>query len=83
MLISGTGLKPYCFLFPNENGCSPGERYNKNGEKEMNNFINYKKINFQKNNLQKISDFVSMIVFIGTVLYLLLNFILFYKKKRF
>ena len=76
-------LKPYCFLFPNENRCRPGERYNKNEEKELNNFLNYKKIKFKKNNFQKISDFVSMIIFIGTMLYLLINIMLFYKKRNF
>ena len=76
-------FKPYCFLFQMKMDVGLSERYNRNEEKELNNFLNYKKIKFKKNSFQKISDFISLIIFIGTILYLFINFILFYKKKNF
>lgn len=74
-------LKPSCFLFPSENGCKPGETFNKSEEEELNNFLNYKKTKFKKNNFQKIFDLVSLITFISSIIYIFINFAFLFKKN--
>lgn len=74
-------LKPSCFLFPSENGCKPGETFNKSEEEELTNFLNYKKTKFKKNNFQNIFDLVSLITFISSMIYIFINFAFLFKKN--
>ena len=64
-------FNPSCFIFPNENNCKPGDLFHKNQINELENFLNYKKFNFQISNIQKIFNIISILSVIFTFSYLL------------
>ena len=67
-------LDPSCFIFPSENNCKPGDLFNKNKEKDFVNLINYKEFKFNKNYLQTIFDYLSLIVFLIVIISIIINF---------
>ena len=72
-------FNPSCFLFPNENNCLPGDLFDKTKEKNLENFLNYKKFDFRKNIVQNISDYLSLFSLIMVIIFLIRNLYL-YKK---
>ena len=73
-------FNPSCFLFPSENNCLPGDLFDKKEKENLQNFLSYKKFNFKKNNIQNISDYLSLFSFLIIITMLLRNLYL-YKKK--
>lgn len=79
-----TFFKPFCFLFPDENNCIPGDIFEKEEFENMKNFLNYEKIEFKQNKIQIISNYVSLfsfILFFVFIIYYLVSFILKMRKK--
>ena len=74
-------LNPSCFLFPDENGCQPGDLFGKDQENNLFNFLKYKKINFKKNIIQNISDYISFITFLILLFLLIKNLYFLFRKK--
>ena len=73
-------LNPSCFLFPGENNCNPGDLFKKSQIKNLNKFLEYKKIQFEKPLIQTTSDYISLLTFIFSLFFLIQNFYK-YKKK--
>ena len=70
---------PSCFLFPNENGCLPGDFFKKEEIKNLELFLNYKKFKFKQSKLQIISNYISVIIlllFIFFIIFYLFRFLL-------
>lgn len=73
-------FNPSCFLFPNENNCLPGDLFSKSQEKSLKNFLNYEKIDFKKNKIQNISDYISLFSFLILIIFLIRN--LYFLRKK-
>ena len=73
-------FKPMCLLFPKENNCEVGDVYSVNDEKELTNFVNYYPVNFKVSYIQQIFDFTSTITLISSIIFIIINFII-YKKN--
>ena len=73
-------FNPSCFLFPSENNCLPGDLFDKKEKENLQNFLSYKKFHFKKNNIQNISDYLSLFSFLIIITLLMRNLYL-YKKK--
>jgi len=70
-------LNPSCFIFPEENNCLPGDMFKKSQINELENFLNYKNFKFKLSKLQKIFNYVSLIILIFS-----LCFIIYYLIKK-
>ena len=75
-------FNPSCFIFPNENDCMPGDLVDKSSKKNLENFLNYKKFDFKKNNIQIIFDYISLVSLFFSIVYLIINLYLFKKKPE-
>ena len=64
-------FNPSCFVFPNENNCSPGDLFKKNQIKELENFLNYKNFNFKLSKSQKIFNYLSVITLFLSIFYII------------
>ena len=71
-------FNPSCFIFPNENNCQPGDLFKKDQIKELDQFLNYKTFEFKISKSQKITNYLSIISLIISMIY-----IIYYVIKRF
>ena len=74
-------LNPSCFLFPKENNCVPGDLFTINQKKDLEKFLKYKSINFKKNIIQYIFDYLSIATFLFLLVLIFVNCFFYYKKK--
>ena len=72
-------LNPSCFLFPEKNNCKPGDLFKKTQKKNLDNFLEYKQLEFKKNFIQTISNYISLLTFVFLIIYLI---IIFYNLKK-
>ena len=70
-------FNPSCFIFPNENNCQPGDVFKKDQIKELDQFLNYKTFEFKMSKSQKITNYLSIISLIISMIY-----IIYYVIKR-
>ena len=70
-------FNPSCFLFPEENDCLPGDTFKVSEKEKLIKFTNYEKFEFKQNKIQIFSNYISIFVFIGSLLYLIYHFIIF------
>ena len=75
-------FNPSCFLFPKENNCLPGDTFRISEKEKLIKFANYKKFEFKQNKFQIVSNYISIFTFIGCLLYLIYNFIIFIYNLR-
>ncbi len=52
---------PSCFLFPEENSCSPGERFSTRERQSLDQLLRYQPLAFVKSRQQQIADMVSLL----------------------
>ena len=71
-------FNPSCFIFPNENNCQPGDVFKKEQIKELDQFLNYKTFEFKMSKSQKITNYLSIISLIFSIIY-----IIYYVIRRF
>jgi len=64
-------FNPSCFVFPEENGCKPGDFFKEGQMNELENFLNYKNFNFQISKSQTLFNFISLISFLMTILFII------------
>ena len=74
-------LNPSCFLFPKENNCVPGDLFTINQKKDLEKFLKYKSINFKKNIIQYIFDYLSIATLLFLLVLIFINCFFYYKKK--
>ena len=70
-------FNPSCFVFPNENGCKPGDFFKEDQMNELENFLNYKNFNFQISKSQSLFNLISLISFLMTI-----SFIIYYLIRK-
>ena len=75
-------FNPSCFLFPEENNCLPGDTFKIMDKEKLIKFANYKKFEFKQNKFQIISNYISIIIFMGCLLYLIYHFFIFIYNLR-
>ena len=75
-------FNPSCFLFPEENNCSPGDLFKISEKEKLIKFTTFNKFDFKKNKLQIISNYISILTFIGCFLYLIYSFVIFIYNLR-
>ena len=75
-------FNPSCFLFPEENNCLPGDTFKILDKEKLVKFSNYKKFEFKQNKFQIISNYISIITFMGCLLYLIYLFFIFIYNLR-
>ena len=75
-------FNPSCFLFPEENNCSPGDLFKISEKEKLIKFTTFNKFDFKKNRLQIISNYISILTFIGCFLYLIYSFVIFIYNLR-
>jgi hypothetical protein len=71
---------PACFVFPSENHCRPGDHFTTKQNEAAAQFINYHQFPFSIPLIQRISNFITLLSLISTIL-LLVFFLLCNKKK--
>ena len=64
-------FNPSCFLFPEENNCSPGDTFKISDKDKLIDFTNYRKFEFMQNKMQVIANYISVITIFGCLLYLI------------
>ena len=64
-------FNPSCFVFPDENGCKPGDFFKENQMNDLENFLNYKNFNFQVSKSQTLFNFISLISFLMSILFII------------
>jgi hypothetical protein len=74
---------PVCFLFPKENSCEIGDRLKKTEKDKLDNLTNYKPINFNKPTLQKITNLISLLTFLLSIIFIFSYLIKYLKNKKF
>ena len=77
-------FNPSCFLYPEENNCSPGDTFKISEKEKLIQFANYQQFKFKQNKIQIFSNYISFSTFLLSLLYLvycLAKFIFGYKKK--
>ncbi len=57
-------FNPACFLYPDDNFCKPGDLFKTNEELNLYKFINYNNYSFNIPLYQKISNYISLTIFI-------------------
>ena len=75
-------FNPSCFLFPKENNCLPGDTFKILEKEKLIKFTKYKKFEFQQSKFQIISNYVSIFTFLGCLIYLMYNFLIFINNLR-
>ena len=70
-------FNPSCFVFPNENGCKPGDFFKESQLNELENFLNYKNFNFQISKSQSFFNYLSLISFL-----MIISFIIYYLIRK-
>ena len=70
-------FNPSCFVFPNENGCKPGDFFKESQMDELENFLNYKNFNFQISKSQSLFNYLSLISFL-----MIISFIIYYLIRK-
>ena len=70
-------FNPSCFVFPNENGCKPGDFFKESQLNELENFLNYKNFNFQISKSQSFFNYLSLISFL-----MIISFIIYYLVRK-
>ena len=75
-------FNPSCFLFPKENNCFPGDTFKISEKENLIKFTSYKKFAFKQNQIQIISNYISILTFISCLLYLVFHFIIFIYNLR-
>ncbi len=63
---------PACYIFPEENNCSPGDHFTSNQKEELMSFVNYKGFEFNMSKEQYFFNWISLIAFIISFLYILI-----------
>ena len=63
---------PACYIFPEENNCSPGDHFTSEQKEELVNFLNYRGFEFNMSKEQYFFNWLSLIVFIISFLYILI-----------
>ena len=81
-IMSVMFFNPSCFLFPEENNCLPGETFKISEKDKLVKFTSYKKFNFRQNKFQIISNYISFLSFMGSLLYLVYSFLIFIYNSR-
>ena len=74
-------FNPSCFVFPKENNCIPGDLFKKNQIKNLEKFLNYERFDFNISTSQKIFNYISLISFYFTIIFILYYSILKIFKK--
>lgn len=64
-------FNPSCFVFPNENGCFPGDLFKKDQINNLKKFLNYKKFDFNLSKSQNIFNYLSVISFLLSIFYII------------
>ncbi len=64
-------INPSCYLYPEENGCEPGDRFRTDQIAQMTQFISYRPFKFQLPIHQRIANWVSLISFFSCLVFLL------------
>ena len=70
-------FNPSCFVFPNENGCKPGDFFKESQLNELENFLNYKNFNFQISKSQSFFNYLSLISFL-----MISSFVIYYLVRK-
>ncbi len=74
VLVERDGLlnirNPACFVFPEENGCQPGDQFRADQRAEAEAFVSYAPFPFEKSRAQRLADGVTMGGLIATALFL-------------
>lgn len=73
-------INPACYLYPNENNCKDDFQFKNYEKDELIKFLNYKPYNFNMSQFQILLNYLSIILFLGSVLYIL--FWMFYFKNK-
>ncbi len=63
---------PACYVFPEENGCSPGDKFRIDQRAEAEAFVAYRPFPFKKSQLQRVADMVTMGSLVLAALFVLL-----------
>jgi len=66
---------PACYVFPNDNNCNPGDHFRIDQEDELLNFVNYKGFNFNMPVRQHIFNWMSLVGFVISSVFLVIFFI--------
>ena len=77
-----TFFKPFCFLFPEENNCLPGDIFKNDEYVNMIKFLNYGKIDFKQNKIQIISNYISLISIILSFVFVIYYIVFLLLKLR-
>ena len=75
-------INPSCLLFPENNDCKINKNFKKNNKENLISLLNYKQMKFNKNTFQTISDYISFMSFMLSVIFLLYNLIFFKKNLK-
>ena len=71
-------INPSCYLYPDENGCGPGDRFRTDQIVQLTNFVNYRHFNFEVPIGQRIANWMSLITFLSC-----LSFLFFHQALRY
>ena len=74
-------INPACYLYPNENNCKNDFHFKNYERNELIKFLNYKSYDFKLSKLQIFLNYLSIILFLGSVIYILI-WILYFKIKK-
>jgi len=69
-------FNPSCFLYPKENNCLPGDTFKISEKEKLIKFTNYKKFEFRQNKFQIFANYISVITFLGCLMYLIYYFLI-------
>ena len=74
-------INPACYLYPNENNCKDNFHFKDYEKKELIKFLNYRPYKFNLSQTQILLNYLSVILFLGSVIYILV-WILYLKIKK-
>ena len=63
---------PACYVFPEENNCSPGDHFTVNQKEELMSFVSYKGFEFNMTKEQYFFNWLSLIAFTISFFYILI-----------
>ena len=75
-------LNPACLIFPDENNCAEGYNFKKKDEDKINSFLNYEKFKFEMKFIQHIFNYLSLTIFVISIIFLLINFYLYLMRIK-